>query len=184
MRTTLARLATTGLVCLIMVGCSPAPTTSPSPSGSAAPSSAASASTPAASPPQSACCRAGVDVHGDRSRDVPGPWICPRARDAGPDGSGARREPVRHDPDNGRIDPDDPRQGGRAARGMADLRRRRDTMRPAPPGLGWLCPGRLHPDRAQWGRAQPDRRLRVRCERPACSLAGRSRSTGPPWRHG
>ncbi len=57
MRSTLARLATTSLVVLIVIGCSPTPATSPSPSGSAAPSSGsapslapAASSSPAASP--------------------------------------------------------------------------------------------------------------------------------------
>jgi len=57
MRTTFARLATTSLVVLIVVGCSPAPATSPSSSGTAAPSSGsapslapAASTTPSASP--------------------------------------------------------------------------------------------------------------------------------------
>ncbi len=73
-------------------------------------------------------------VHADRSRDVPGPWICPRPWDARPDGSGARREPARHDPDAGRIDLGDPRQ--RTERLARDGRSR---------SIGATPCGQLHP---------------------------------------
>ena len=171
MRTRLARIATISLVILIVGGCSPAPSTSPSPTSSTAASSArapSAAATPgpsAAERPQSTYTpietalwpvRGSARELGMQVQTAPGP-----------DGTLLITIPTARGIHSG-----DPRQGREGAPGMAGRGRRRDTMRPASSGLGWQFQARLHADQAQRGHAQPDRRLRVRCELAACSPAG------------
>ena len=145
MYTTLARLATTSLVVLIVVGCSPAPATSPSMSGSPASSSGSAPSlapgasaTPAASPGPSTAAAPGSTYMPIETATFP---VRGSARELGmqvqmapgPDGSLLVTIPTLGGSTLSILDKDGkPREGWPTAVVGAT------PCGPAPPALGWL----------------------------------------------